>query len=156
MAKTPPSAGPSALDAHLGYWLRYVSNHVSGRFQKLLETQGVSVTEWVALRTLWDRQGTTHAELIQALGMTKGAASKIISRLEDKGLARRERQDGSQRDQTLALTAAGRRLLPKLAEVADDNDRHFFGHLDDAQREMVGAIFRQLVAHHGLAGVPVD
>jgi DNA-binding MarR family transcriptional regulator len=52
------------------------------RFQQLLEQKGVTVTEWVALRTLWSQDVTTHAELIDALGMTKGAASKVVSRLE--------------------------------------------------------------------------
>ena len=88
MKKTPPISAPSALEAHLGFWLRSVSNHVSSRFASLLEAQACSVTEWVALRTLFDRREATHAELIQALGMTKGAASKVVSRLEEKGLAK--------------------------------------------------------------------
>jgi len=74
---------PSPLEAHLGFWLRFVSNHVSVRFQQLLEAKGVTVTEWVALRTLWSQNETTHAALIQAMGMTKGAASKVITRLEE-------------------------------------------------------------------------
>ena len=28
---------PAPLEAHLGFWLRFVSNHVSLRFQQLLE-----------------------------------------------------------------------------------------------------------------------
>ena len=60
---------PSPLEAHLGFWLRFVSNHVSIRFQQLLEDKCVTVTEWVALRTLWSQRDTTHAELIDALGM---------------------------------------------------------------------------------------
>ena len=90
-----PSANP--LDAHLGFWLRFVSNHVSARFQKLLEAQGTTLTEWVALRTLFDKPHTTHAELIDALGMTKGAASKVISRLEEKGLALRQQAEAIER-----------------------------------------------------------
>ncbi|MEZ5391284.1 MAG: hypothetical protein R2724_00065 [Bryobacterales bacterium] len=39
----------SALDAHLGYWLRRVSNHVSGVSRKACRTANVSVAEWVAL-----------------------------------------------------------------------------------------------------------
>src|ERR1035438_5835067 len=40
---------PSALEAHLGYWLRRVSNHVSGTFTRALQAQQVSVAEWVVL-----------------------------------------------------------------------------------------------------------
>ena len=84
----------SPIEAHLGFWLRFVSNHVSIRFQKLLEAEGVSLTEWVALRTLLGQEGVSHTQLIEALGMTKGATSKVITRLQDKGLAERWLADG--------------------------------------------------------------
>ena len=146
----------STLDSHLGFWLRYVSNHVSARFAALVEAEGASVTEWVALRTLYDRPQTTHAELIQALGMTKGAASKVITRLEEKGLARRELAEGSGREQVLQLSARGRALVPRLAALADQNEEHFFGHLAARERQALMQSFQALAAHHGLSEVPVD
>lgn len=33
---------PSSLEAHLGFWLRFVSNHVSARFQQQLEEKGLA------------------------------------------------------------------------------------------------------------------
>jgi DNA-binding MarR family transcriptional regulator len=148
-----PSASP--LEAHLGFWLRYVSNHVSTRFQTLIEAEGVTVSDWVALRTLWDAPHSTHASLIQALGMTKGAASKIVSRLEERGLAHRLLAEGSGREQVLALTPAGRRLVPRLAALADANDAHCFAPLSAAQREALQQSLQQLVHAHGLQEIPV-
>lgn len=150
---TPPTA--SALDAHLGFWLRLVSNQVTTRFQALLAAQGTSVTEWVALRTLFDRPETRHAELIAALGMTKGAASKVVSRLEEKGLARRGLAEGSGREQWLALTDAGRALVPLLAAHADENEAHFFGHLGAAERDALVQAMRALASHHQIEEIPV-
>lgn len=150
-----PQAAASPLDAHLGFWLRFVSNHVSARFQKLLEAQGATVTEWVALRTLLDRPETSHAELIEALGMTKGAASKVVSRLEEKGLAARQLAERSGREQLLTLTRAGRALVPVLAAQADQNEEHFFAHLDAADRAALLRTFQALAAHHQLKEIPV-
>jgi DNA-binding MarR family transcriptional regulator len=150
----PDPANP--LYAHLGFWLRFVSNHVSGRFAQLLEAEGTTVTEWVALRTLYDNPRTTHADLIQALGMTKGAASKVVTRLEQKHLARRELAEGSARDQVLSLTEAGIALVPRLAARADQNEEHFFGHLSLAEREALTRTFRELVSHHHFTAVPVE
>ena len=145
----------NALDAHLGFWLRFVSNHVSARFAAQVEAEGASVTEWVALRTLFDKPQTTHAELIEALGMTKGAVSKVVSRLEEKGLARRELAEGSARDQVLRLTPQGRALVPRLAALADQNEEHFFGHLAPRERQALVTAFQALVAHHHLKAVPL-
>lgn len=145
---------PSPLEAHLGFWLRFVSNQVSTRFQQQLEARGVTVTEWVALRTLWAGNESRHAQLIEALGMTKGAASKVVSRLEDKGLARRRLPRGNPRDQTLVLTASGRALVPDLAALADANDEHFFGHLGARERQVLMNAMQALVQHHQLKNIP--
>lgn len=151
-----PAKPASSLDAHLGFWLRYVSNNVSGRFRRLLEAQGATVTEWVALRTLYDRPETATAELIAALGMTKSAASKVISRLEEKGWAQRALAGTGAREQVLGLTKAGRAIVPVLAAQADANEAHFFGHLPEAQRAELVQVFQGLVAHHRLQEVPLE
>lgn len=142
------------LHAHLGFWLRFVSNHVSNRFAGLLAQRDITVTEWVALRTLLDTP-TTHAALILALGMTRGAASKVLTRLEQRGLATRQLAEGSARDQVLSLTKKGRALVPALAAMADANEEHFFGHLTRAERRELMNTFQKLVAHHQLTQVPV-
>ena len=146
----------SPLDAHLGFWLRFVSNHVSAEFERAVEARGVSVSEWVALRTLHDQAGTTHAALMAALGMTKGAVSKVVSRLHDKGLVTRAVHAVDARAQVLALTPAGRALVPALAHDADANDARFFGHLPAGQRRQFMALLKDRVHHHGLEQVPVS
>lgn len=155
MGKLPESK-VSQLEDHLGYWLRFVSNHVSRRFRQLLEAEGISVTEWVALRALFEQAETGHAELIQRLGMTKGAASKIVSRLEERGLAQRRTARNAPRGQVLGLTRKGKALVPRLSALADRNDAHFFGHLPAEQRKALRNLLETLVEHHQLHEVPVS
>lgn len=150
-----PSLKPSALEDHLGYWLRYVSNHVSRRFQQLLEAEGTSVTEWVALRVLFDQAETRHADLIQRLGMTKGAASKVVSRLEERGLAQRRLAADAQREQVLSLTRKGKTLVPRLAALADQNDAYMFDHLSPSQRTLLRTMLEGLVQHHQMHDTPL-
>jgi len=154
MSSQKASARAAPLEAHLGFWLRFVSNHVSSRFQKLLEERGVTVTEWVALRTLLAHTETGNATLIEALGMTKGAASKLISRLEKKGLMQRSFAHGSARQKVLVLTALGRTLVPQLAALADANDNFFFGHLSASERQALKGAMKALVQHHSLQQIP--
>ena len=153
--KNASPAPVSPLDAHLGFWMRFVSNQVSAEFARAVEARGVSVSEWVALRTLYDRSDTTHASLVAALGMTKGAVSKVVSRLQDKGLVTRAAHAADARAQVLALTRAGRALVPALARDADANDERFFGHLSAKQRRDLMALLQQMVQLHQLEQVPV-
>lgn len=150
-----PATTISGLDSHLGFWLRYVSNHVSGQFKKLVESQGISLSEWVALRELYDGQ-RAPAELMKALGMTKGAISKIASSLERKGLAERVPQQGDARAKPIVLTRKGRDLVPILAELADRNDQAYFGHLPSRERTRMIALLKQIIQIHQLKQIPVE
>ncbi len=146
----------SDLSEHLGFWLRFVSNQVSGQFARSVEENGVSVSEWVALRALYAADVVATAALIASLGMTKGAVSKVIDRLVDKDLAVRLAEPDDGRAQRLALTAAGRALVPKLAALADANDERFFHSLPEKDRAALRRILRHLVDVHGLKQVPTE
>jgi DNA-binding MarR family transcriptional regulator len=154
--KEPGHPRVSELEAHLGFWLRFVSNHVSGRFRRLVEQNGVTVSEWVALRALYASEFTTSTALIESLGMTKGAVSKLLARLELKKLARRSADSEDGRVQRLSLTQTGRALVPQLAALADENDAHFFGGLSLATRRTLARALRDVVRAHDLTQVPTE
>ena len=78
----------SSLESHLGYWIRYVSNHVSHAFALKLAAVRVTVAEWVVLRELYEAESAPSA-LAERLGMTRGAISKLADRLIDKALIAR-------------------------------------------------------------------
>src|SRR5208337_2712879 len=87
----------NTLEAHLGYWLRFVSNHVSHAFSLKLATREVTVAEWVVLRELYDRDAMAPSELATRLGMTRGAISKLADRLVAKSLLTRTSNDAGDR-----------------------------------------------------------
>ena len=80
----------SELTAHLGYWLRHVSNHVSQSFGRKLAAKDVTVAEWALMRVLHDRKPTTPSQVADDMGMTRGAITKLADRLLAKRLIDRE------------------------------------------------------------------
>jgi DNA-binding MarR family transcriptional regulator len=60
------------------------------------------------------------------------------------------------RYQELALTDAGRALVPELSGLADRNDLEFFGHLTPADRATLKRIMQDIVRKRGLRAVPMD
>ena len=152
-----PAAPPvSDLTAHLGYWLRFVSNHVSQAFARKVEAHGVTVAEWVLLRQLHDAEALAPSRLAERMGMTRGAISKLADRLIAKSLLARDADPQDGRAQTLALTAKARRLVPELAAQADANDAAFFGHLTPRDRATLFRLLQDIVATHNLKSPPVD
>jgi DNA-binding MarR family transcriptional regulator len=152
----PKTTRISGLEDHLGYWLRYVSNQVSQAFSRKIATRDVTVAEWVMLRELHEQAPMAPSALAERLGMTRGAISKLTDRLLAKALLTQVPGKQDRRYQELALTAAGRALVPELSVLADQNDAEFFGHLAPADRAAIEHLMKGIVRKLGLRTKPVD
>lgn len=151
-----PQKSPSPLYEHIGYWLRYVSNHVSHSFARKVEARGVTVAEWVILRELMQLGNVSPSHMADHLGMTRGAITKLADRLAAKGLVLRAANPEDRRWQTLQITDAGSALVPDLAVLADENDQHFFGALSPQDRTDLKRILKNLVRQHDLKTIPTE
>ena len=147
---------PSELTDHVGYWLRQVSNHVSQAFGRKIEAHGVTVAEWVLMRQLLWEDRLPPSQIAERMGMTRGAVTKLANRLIAKSLLARDADPEDGRAQTLALTPRGRKLVPKLAALADANDAEFFDHLAQSDRTALLRILRGIVEKRALKSLPVD
>jgi DNA-binding MarR family transcriptional regulator len=145
----------SDLTAHLGYWLRIVSNQVSQAFARRLEEKDVTVAEWVVMRELYDVEALSPSRLAEKMGMTRGAISKLAERLVEKQLLLRQASAEDKRAQSLALSEEARRLVPALAALADQNDAEYFGHLAPDEREMLGRVLKGIVERRGITSIPI-
>lgn len=147
---------PSGLKSHIGFWLRFVSNHVSHAFARKLLSSGVTVAEWVVLRETFETESLPPSRLAELTGLTRGAISKLVDRLFDKKLLTRQESAADRRYQDIALTPAGRRLVPALAALADQNDEEFFAALSAKERTVLIASLKKLVEAHGLSKIPTE
>lgn len=146
----------SELADHLGYWLRLVSNNVSTAFARRLEAEEVTVAEWVVLRELFDVDELAPSKLAIVMSMTRGAISKLSDRLLAKCLIERSANLDDGRAHTLRLSGKGRRLVPKLARLADANDKSFFGVLSSDEQAALRRALEKIAKHHGLNDSPID
>ncbi|GLH78755.1 MarR family transcriptional regulator [Bradyrhizobium sp. SSBR45G] len=146
----------SSLADHTGFWLRMVSNAVSQEFARKVAAQGVTVAEWAFMRALYDHDPMPPSVLAEAMGMTKGAISKLADRLLTKGLIARTENPQDKRAHRLALTAEGKVKVPVLATLADDNDAAYFGVLSKDEHDTLDRILRALAERRGLKTTPVD
>jgi len=156
METIPGQRRASDLELHLGYWLRRVSNHVSGAFARALQTRHTSVAEWVLLCHVQERPGITPGELAEALDLTRGAVSKVIDKLEAKNWIGCSIKREDSRVQLLSLTRSGGRILPQLAEIADQNDREFFDGLEADERATLRRLLVKLAEFHQIRDVPIE
>lgn len=159
IAKRQPGHGQPQMpdiESHLGYWLRRVSNHVSGAFAQALEAKHASVAEWVVICRIGAQPGITPGEIAEAVDLTRGAVSKIVDKLEAKNWIVRSTKPQDSRVHLLSLTRSGTRMLPQLAKIADENDREYFAVLSPGEGATLRQLLGKLAEFHKIRAVPTD
>lgn len=144
------------LEEHLGYLLRRVSNAASGAFARALKEKQTSIAEWVVLRAVYERGKVAPGELADLLGLTRGAVSKIIDKLEAKGWVHASAKAEDSRFRVISLTRGGRRSAPVLAAIADRNDATYFDCLSERERTSLRAILVKLGDCNAIHDVPME
>lgn len=147
----------SELTKHIGFWMRMISNNVSYSFARKLEASGVTVAEWVILREMYgNADKTSPSSIAEISGLTRGAVSKLMTRLLEKGLVHRAESDEDRRYQEIELTKSGKTLVPKLALLADRNDDEFFSGLSNTERNQLTGLLKKLAQIHQLKKLPTE
>ena len=82
-----------------------------------LERFGLNSTQFAVLKHVGEGTARTAADLCRLNRYDTGAMTRILDRLEEKGLLRRERGREDRRVVFLRLAAPARALLPKLMAV---------------------------------------
>jgi DNA-binding MarR family transcriptional regulator len=149
--------GVSELKAHIGFWMRLVSNHVSHTFARRLKASGVTVAEWVILREMFEGNAVTSpSDVAELTGLTRGAVSKLVERLLKKELVTRQTAAGDRRYQDIKLTPAAAALVPRLGRLADENDETFFGVLAEAERDALRQTLVRIADLHSITHPPIE
>ncbi len=106
----------------------------------------MTLAEFEVLRLVDQFGVSTRAELGQLVGLSKGAMSKLLTRLVDKGLVERFDDEDDGRSHLLQLTLDGRNLLPKLMLIAELNDQQSLEGLSECERSALLIALRKMVS----------
>ncbi len=114
---TPENYQP---EESLGRLIADVSRRILAGFDEEMASQGMGITgaQWVILMRIARGCASTAAELCRFGHCDTGSMTRMLDRLEEKGLIRRVPSSKDRRITLLDLTEAGRALLPHLPPVA--------------------------------------
>ena len=127
-ARTPRIAHPACAPAFyrpdnyqpeesVGYLMRRILNTVSLEVDHELEPSGLTNAQWVPLLKLYMGSASTVAELARECMLDAGGMTRLLDRLETKGLLRRVRSSEDRRVVNLELTDEGRAAAKKIPAV---------------------------------------
>jgi DNA-binding MarR family transcriptional regulator len=91
----------------IGYLMRQILNLVGQEVDRQLAHSELTNAQWVPLFKIYTQQASTVAELARQCQLDAGAMTRLLDRLESKGLCRRTRSQEDRRVVHIGLTSAG-------------------------------------------------
>jgi MarR family transcriptional regulator, multiple antibiotic resistance protein MarR len=113
-AESAPGAHPPEEAPGVRTLITRARSALLSSFDTELEPFGVTGAQFEVLKNLARSGNETAASLCRALHYDTGSMTRMLDRLQEKGLVTRERGTSDRRLVFLRLTDAGERLIPKI------------------------------------------
>lgn len=121
--------GGFTRETSLGYLMRRILTVMAQEVEHEFSDDRLTNAQWVPLLKLYLGSATTVAELARECELDAGATTRLLDRIEAKGLCRRVRSQEDRRVVNIELTDAGRdiaKTIPMvLRRVQDAHLAHF-------------------------------
>jgi len=114
-----PAAAPFDLEKQVGYQLRRIVAQLSAEITHRVEPLDLTDAQWKPLLRLLLGQEGTVAALARSCHMDAGGMTRLLDRLEAKGLCTRVRSAQDRRVVHTELTDAGRAVAAQLPAIFD-------------------------------------
>ncbi|MBA1202760.1 MarR family transcriptional regulator [Pseudomonas capeferrum] len=114
-----------------------------------LEAYGVTAAQFKVLIIVTLYQVDTPAELCRSLGLDSGSMTRMLDRLEQKGLLRRQRCPQDRRQVRLALTEDGQSLADRLPQVGAAAMNELVGALRPEELQTLEALLAKVLLQAG-------
>lgn len=112
--KTPAASIKSQLSTgELGFLITGVRNAIWSSIERELQPLDISAAQFVVFNTIAKGRGSTIGDLCRVLGYDSGAMTRLLDRIEKKGLIRRVANPDDRRSYLIELTEQSAALVPK-------------------------------------------
>jgi DNA-binding MarR family transcriptional regulator len=133
-----------SADRHIGTALRETYRAFARAVTQNLAPLGLTLSMWFALRSLWEVDGLSQADLGRRTELNPAAMVAVLNALQAAGLVKRRRTQKDRRVHKVYLTAAGRKLRTKATALALQVDARAMRGIKHEEIEQVLAILSRL------------
>lgn len=137
------------IDDYLAYLLAHASQAVSAEFHSVLPSQGVTVTEWRILSTLYDHPQISVGKLSKIVICKQPTLSKLIDRMEAKKWIVRSMSHQDRRSVHVSIDSAGMEIVRDLIRKAKELERSELNGFSKREIHTLKNVLRKLILHCG-------
>jgi DNA-binding MarR family transcriptional regulator len=155
--RTPRSSAPVFYrpeqyqpDESAAYLMRRILTCMAAEIDQALEPRGLTSAQWKPLFKLHLREASTVAELARECQLDAGAMTRLLDRLEAKGLVTRVRSSEDRRVVNLELTKEGREAAREIPAVLCKVQNAYLRGFTEGEWQQLTGLLRRVLAN-GLA-----
>jgi len=153
----PPSPAPSQDPAtfycaegykpeeSIGYLMRQILAAVGQEVERQLAHTELTNAQWIPLFKLSMGKSSTAAELARECRLDAGAMTRMLDRLEAKGLLRRERSAADRRVVTISLTEGGTAAAREIPKVLSRVQNAYLAGFSEPEFETLKTLLRRVL-----------
>ena len=133
------------IDESAAYLMRRIVTLAQAQVDQALEPQDLTSAQWVPLLKLHLGHASTVAELARECQLDTGAMTRLLDRLEAKGLVARVRSCEDRRVVNLELTKEGRVAAKEIPTVLCKVQNAFLEGLSQQEWEQLKSLLRRVL-----------
>lgn len=123
--------------------LRQLFQQHTARWQHALPD--LTKPQYAVMRAIAERPGIEQVNLMEAAVSSKATLAEMLSRMETRGLVRRENDPLDKRRRFVYLTAEGEALLKVSMPLGNLVDEEFLGRLNDEERAQFALLIKKMM-----------
>lgn len=123
--------------------LRQLFQQHTARWQQALPE--LTKPQYAVMRSIAENPGIEQVALTEVSVSTKATLAEMLSRMEARGLVRREQDPADKRRRFLFLTPEGEALLTSSVPLGNWVDDEFLGRLSADERQQFTALIRKML-----------
>lgn len=123
--------------------LRQLFQQHTARWQH--ELPELTKPQYAVMRVIAEHPGIEQVDLTEAAVSTKATLAEMLSRMENRGLVKRENDPLDKRRRFVYLTVQGQTLLAAAIPLGDRVDDEFLGRLSAEEREQFTQLVRKMM-----------
>ncbi|WP_342130476.1 MarR family winged helix-turn-helix transcriptional regulator [Hydrogenophaga sp. OTU3427] len=140
-------ANKFCAEESVGYLMKRVMLSLGQQIDKRLAAYDLTTAQWNPLMYLKKNGRSTVAELARWQVSDAGAMTRLLDRLEKKGLCKRERSLEDRRVVHVELTEEGAKALEHVPAMLSEVLNHHLAGFDDTELQTLVKLLRRMIAN---------
>lgn len=130
----------------LGYLINQARNAVLAAMERELAPLEVTAAQFIVVLGIAHKRAGTPSEMAKLLGSDSGATTRLLDRIESKGIIRRVRSAEDRRAVNVELTEKGQELHPQIMAAVAKVHEQLLGRFSDTELGQFRSFLRKIAA----------